>query len=201
MSALRLFVEAFTLAAFAAVVVHAGLRRGAAGLGFLAALAWLGFARENAVALAESLYTYGDLRFALGKAPAIAAVIWAFSIRVASVWTERVAGVSPERDAPSARTLLAPALFMAALAGFYEPFLERMAMARWEPGTLRLAGVPCIALVGYPTLTAAFLLVWSGARRLFPGALPRAAALAVALPALGLAHAAGLLALKRLLGW
>ena len=74
-------------------------------------------------------------------------------------------------------------------------------MARWEPGTRSSAGLPWIALVGYPTLAVAFLWLFDVIRRRLPRPSIRAVALLVTLPLLAVAHARGLAQLKRLLGW
>ena len=99
------------------------------------------------------------------------------------------------------RLLAIAALFLVALAGFYEPLLARVGMARWEAGTLEVARVPAIALVGYPTLGAAALALSGWIQSRWREGALRLAAYAVAAPLLALAHAAGLQALKRWLGW
>jgi hypothetical protein len=102
---------------------------------------------------------------------------------------------------PAPRSLGLVALFMLALASFYEPFLALTGMARWEDGTRTTGSVPWIALVGYPSLAVAFLALYGGITGVLRSPGPRLLALGLAMPALGLAHAWALLALKRLLGW
>lgn len=197
---MHLFLELLTLAAFLACAAHAVRRRGAReGALLFAALLLLGVVRENAVVLREILYGFAPLRLVLGRAPLIAGVVWGYSIYAAVVWAETVTRGRASLGRPSVRLLALAALFMLALPGLYEPFLARVEMARWEPGTRATAGVPWIALVGYPSLTALFLLVWWGAARLRTAA--RIFALAGLVPAFAVAHALGLAALKRWLGW
>ncbi|MCB1058405.1 MAG: hypothetical protein KDD11_23125, partial [Acidobacteria bacterium] len=102
---------------------------------------------------------------------------------------------------PSTAWLLFVALFMISLAGFYEPLLSRVGLARWEEGTRTTFGVPWIALVGYPTLAVTFLLLWSAVLGRWQRAGHRVLALALTLTPLALAHAEGLHRLKHLLGW
>lgn len=201
---MHLAIEVLTLLFFAGTAAHAALWRGRLGAGMFVALLWLGFVRENWVAIRDLLYGFAPLHLVLGRAPLIATVIWSFSIWVALVWAEAVAGEPPPpwsgRRRPSARLLALGGLFMMALAGFYEPFLTLLDMARWQEGTRTTLGIPWIALVGYPTLTVGFLLVWSRAIGV-RSATTRSAVLLVALAILGVSHAAGLQALKDLLGW
>jgi hypothetical protein len=68
-------------------------------------------------------------------------------------------------------------------------------------GTATWLEVPRIALVGYPTLAVAALALVGTILGRWRSVGARLAALAVAIPALALAHAAGLVALKRALGW
>lgn len=89
---------------------------------------------------------------------------------------------------------------MMALAGFYEPFLKLIDMARWQEGTRTTLDVPWITLIGYPTLTVLFLLLWCRVMRRPPGGA-RTALLLVGLTLLALIHAAGLQGIKDLLGW
>ena len=196
---MHLFLEIFTFLAFLATVWHAGSTRGREGVAFLGALFLLGLLRENAVAIRSLLYDFAPLALNLGRAPLIATIIWGFSIYAALVFAEEVTGEALDRGVPSARALSAVALFMIALVGFYEPFLARVGMARWQEGTRATLGVPWIALVGYPTLAVSFLLLWGWAAKRRLGL--RLAILALALPALALGHAFGLQALKRSLGW
>ncbi len=196
---LSLFIETFTLGAFLATVVHAASTRGRSGLELLGALFLLGLLRENAVAIRSLLYGFAPLAFHLGRAPLIATVIWGFSIYTALVFAEEMSGTTTGAGFAPARVLGWVAVFMVALVGFYEPFLSRMGMARWQAGTRTTLGVPWIATIGYPTLAVGFLLLWQSARRRSP--IGRIALLAVGLPALALGHAFGLQALKSALGW
>jgi hypothetical protein len=198
----HLFVELLTLVFFLACVAHAFRFRGRTGLAFFGAMLLLGFLRENFVTLRDILYGFAPLHLRLGRAPLIAAIIWGYSIYAAVVWTEAVTGEpleGPRR--PTARFLLLAALFMMALACFYEPFLALIHMARWQPGTRATLGVPWIAVVGYPALAVPFLLLWSGTLRRSARPGTRAATLLLVLPPLALGHALGLQALKDALGW
>lgn len=196
---MHLFLELFTLASFLAIVAHAARNRGGGGVALLSALFLLGLLRENAVAIRALLYDFAPLALHLGRAPLIATIIWGFSIYAAIVFAEEVTAEPIGRRVPSARALGAVALFMIALVGFYEPFLARVGMARWQEGTRATLGVPWIALIGYPTLAVGFLLLWGWAAK---GTHPlRLAILVLGLPALALAHAFGLQALKSSLGW
>ncbi len=196
---MHLFIELFTLGAFLGTVWHAARTRGREGVALLAALFLLGLLRENAVAVRSLLYDFAPLALNLGRAPLIATVFWGFSIYAAVVFAEEVTGETIGSRVPPPRALGAVVLFMIALVGFYEPFLARIGMARWQEGTRATLGVPWIALVGYPTLAVGFLLLWGwAARRTAP---LRLAILAPGLPALALGHAFGLQALKRWLGW
>ena len=196
---MHLFIELFTLASFLAIVFHASWSRGRSGLAVLSALFLLGLLRENAVAIRALLYDFAPLALHLGKAPLIATIIWGFSIYAALVFTEEVTGDPIGDRIPSARALGAAALFMIALVGFYEPFLARIGMARWQEGTRATLGVPWIALVGYPTLAVGFLLLWGWAARRAKSF--RLAILVLGIPALAMGHALGLQALKRWLDW
>ncbi|HWM90823.1 MAG TPA: hypothetical protein VN493_08660 [Thermoanaerobaculia bacterium] len=190
---MHLFIEVLTLVFFLATVAHAGATRGRGGLALFGSLLFLGFVRENFVVLREVLYGFSPLSLMLGKAPLIASIIWGYSIYLAVVWAEEVTGEPLREDRPSGRFLAAAALFMMALACFYEPFLALIRMARWQEGTRMTLGVPWIALVGYPSLTILYLLLRGWAKRplLFW----------TGLAILALAHTAGLQALKDLLGW
>lgn len=202
---LHLFLELVTLACFLAVAAHAAWLRGWAGLGLVVALLWVGFVRENFVLLRELLYGFAPLHLRLGRAPMIAAVVWPYSIYLAVVWAEVMTGETLERSDRSRRLsgrfLGGVALFMMALACFYEPVLGRVGMARWQEGTRVTLGVPWIALVGYPTLACAALLAWTWTRGRVVSPLRRAGLLLPLLAALALAHAWGLQALKDRLGW
>ena len=193
---LELLTVVFTLLAG----LHAWARR-SDGLWLFGSLLLLGAVREGFVAFRDLLYGFVPLHLEIAGTPLIAAVVWAFSIYAALCWSAEVEGPRPEAGLPAARTLGLVALFMLALACFYEPFLALTGLARWEEGTRATGGVPWIALIGYPTLAAAFLAVYGAvtARLRHPAA--RLLALALAVPALGLAHAWGLQELKRLLGW
>ena len=200
--ALHLVLELFTLASFAATGWWAWRRFGRDGLWLYGFLFVLGGVRENFVVLERVLYGYADLHLLLGRAPAIGAVIWGFSIIAALAAAEAIRG-QPFALArvPRAAELLLVALFMTALAGFFEPFLRTVEMARWQPGTATVLDVPKIALVGYPTFAVTSLLVAGPllGRLRSPGA--RAAALALAVLPLALGHAWGLQRLKDALGW
>lgn len=178
------------------------------GLAFFGALLWLGLVRETCVALYHLLYGFAPLTLMLGKAPLLAAVIWGFSIYAAGVWTEAMGWGSVLEKRPERRPggsgsrvglFLGAAVFMVALACFYEPFLGRLGMARWEPGTRATLGVPWIALVGYPTLTVPVLALWMWLRR--RTGVARWAWTLAGLAVLALAHAWGLQALKDGLSW
>jgi hypothetical protein len=109
-------------------------------------------------------------------------------------------GESLEDRRPSGRFLALAALFMIALAGFYEPFLKLIDMARWQPGTRTTLDVPWITLIGYPSLTVLFLLLWCKLMRRPPG-VARAVLLLASLTALAFLHADSLQDLKDLLRW
>ena len=176
------------------------LLRGWTGVRLLGALLLLGFLRESFVALRELLYRFAPLHLRLGRAPLLASIIWGFSIYAAVVWAERISKEPFGERRPSSRFLAWVALFMIALACFYEPVLALLGMARWQEGTRATFGVPWIAWVGYPTLAVLFLLLWGwAAERSSAGR--RVAALFVPLPFLAIGHAWGLQALKRALGW
>lgn len=200
---MHFFFELLTVAFTAITGWHAWRVRGRDGLWLFGALLALGTLRENFVALAQWLYGFAPLRLRAGAAPVIAAVVWAFSIYAALCWVEEVSRESWRGGEwrPTPRFLALVAVFMMALACLYEPFLALVRMARWEEGTWKMAGVPVIALVGYPTLAVAFFAAFAAlARRLRPG-LPLLAGLAVVMPLLAFAHAWGLQALKHALGW
>jgi hypothetical protein len=193
---MHLFIEILTLAFFLATVAHAVYLRGREGAAFFAALLYLGFVRENVVTLRDVLYGFSPLHLMLGKAPLIASIIWGYSIYAAVIWAEAVSGERLSSRRPSPRFLGLAALFMMALACFYEPFLKLIGMAKWQEGTRTVLDVPLIALIGYPSLTVLFLPLWSWAL-----CGRRAAALAAALTVLAVVHALGLQALKDFLGW
>src|SRR6185503_14508274 len=188
---MHFFFELLTVAFTIATGWHAWRLRGGDGVWMFGSLLVLGTLRENFVALAQWLYGFAPLRLRAGAAPMIAAVVWAFSIYAALCWVEEVRderwGVGDWR--PSWRFLGLVALFMMALACLYEPFLALIRMARWEEGTWKVAGVPVIALLGYPSLAVAFLAAFAAlGRRLRRGA-PLFAGLAVVVPLLAFAHA------------
>lgn len=193
---MHLFIEILTLVFFLGTVAHAVYLRGREGAGFFAALLYLGFVRENVVTLRNVLYGFSPLHLMLGKAPLIASIIWGYSIYAAVVWAEAISGERLSSRRPSPLFLGLAALFMMALACFYEPFLKLIGIAKWQEGTRTVLDVPLIALIGYPSLTVLFLPLWSWALR-----GRRAAALVVALIVLAVAHALGLQALKDVLGW
>jgi len=197
---MHLFIELLTLLFFLATVAHAVWLRGKSGAGLFGALLFLGFVRENFVILREVLYGFAPLTLRLGRAPLIASIIWGYSIYLAVVWAETMTGESLEDRRPSGRFLVLAALFMMALAGFYEPFLKLIDMARWQPGTRTTLDIPWIALIGYPSLTVPFLLLWCRLMRRPPGAA-RTAVLLTGLTLLALLHVAGLQCLKDLLRW
>ena len=199
---MHLFLELFTLGAFVATGVHLARRRGPAGAWLYGALIWLGLVRESVVVAWRVLYELAPLTLELGRVPVIAMVIWAFSITAAVAWAEETTarGRRLHAGAVAPSLMLGAVLFMAVLPGFYEPFLERVGMARWEAGTRTTFGVPWIAVVGYATLTAAFLLLWGPLMRI-AGARRRALAMALGVGTLAAAHAWGLAVLKGWLGW
>ncbi len=195
-----LLVELVTLGSFLVCVLHALAVKGRDGIWFFGALLGLGLVRENFVAWYRLLYEYGEFTLQAGFAPVIGAVIWGYSIYLASVWAEVVAARGTEPPRPnSIGFLFAAALFMMALACFYEPFLQLMGMARWQEGTRSTGGVPWIALVGYPSLTVGFFLAWEWSRQ--RPSWSRLGRLTAALLSLAFVHAIGLQALKELLGW
>lgn len=204
-ASLHLLLEVVTLACFLAVAAHAVWLRGRAGLELVAALLWVGFVRENFVLLRELLYGFAPLHLRLGRAPMIASIVWPYSIYLAVAWAEVMTGETLEQSnrchGLSGRLLGGVALFMMALACFYEPVLARVGMARWQEGTRGTLGVPWIALVGYPTLACAALLAWTWVRGRIASPVRRAGMLLPLLAALALAHAWGLQALKDRLGW
>jgi hypothetical protein len=196
-----LFFELFVVAGALFAGLHAWARRGAAGAWLFGSLLLLGWVRETYVVLRDLLYGFPVLDLVFAGTPVIAAVIWAFSIYVALSWSEEVGAPRWRDDLPAASTLLLVAAFMIALACFYEPFLAHTGMARWQSGTRRTAGVPWIALIGYPTMAALHLLAYGATARWLPRAWPRGVALALLVPALAIAHAWGLQRLKHALGW
>jgi hypothetical protein len=199
---LHLFLELFTLASFVLTGWWTARRFGRDGLWLYGFLFALGGVRENFVVLERLLYGYADLHLLVGRAPAIGAVIWGFSIAAAIAAAEAIRGVPFALDrVPRAGELLLVALFMTALAGFFEPFLKSVAMARWQPGTATLLDVPKIALVGYPTFAVASLAVAGALFGRFRRPGPRLVALAFATPPLALGHAWSLQRLKDALGW
>lgn len=198
---MHLLLELLTVLFTAIAGLHAWARRGTAGVWLFGSLLVLGAVRESFVVYRELLYGFAPLRLELLDTPLIAAVVWAYSIYAALVWSEEVTGPMSSESVPGPRALGLVSLFMVALASFYEPFLALTGMARWEVGTQASGGVPWIALIGYPTLAAAFLVVHGALATAFRHPLARLAGTALAVPALGVAHAWGLQALKRLLGW
>jgi hypothetical protein len=161
----------------------------------------VGYLRENAVALGQVLYGFAPLSLMLGRAPLIATIIWGYSIYLALVWGEEVTDQSLAQEHFPLHLLLASGVFMMALAGFYEPLLELVQMARWEEGTRKVLGVPWIALVGYPTLAVSYLLLHRWAAKRSDRTLTRVAWLGVGIVALAFGHAWGLKDLKVALGW
>jgi hypothetical protein len=198
---MHLVLELLTVSFTALAGLHAWARRGVAGLWLFGSLLLLGAVRESFVAYRDLLYGFAPLHLEPGGTPLIAAVVWAYSIYVALAWSDEIAGPRSSEAVPPALTLGLVSLFMVALACFYEPFLAMTGLARWEEGTRASAGVPWMALVGYPTLAVAFLVVHGAIAAAVRHPLARLLAVAVAIPALGLGHAWGLQELKRLLGW
>ena len=192
-----LFVEVVVLAFFVGIAAELLIARGSEGAWFLGAIVAAAFLRENSVALHRVLYEFAPLKVFLGKAPMVATVIWAVSIELSRLWAETVLAPRARRAA----RLAAVAAFMVALAFFYEPFLKAIRFARWEPGTRTFLDVPWIAMIGYPTFAVLFLIVFETVLERFRKPLPRLAAFGVLLPAIAFAHAAGLTALKRAMGW
>lgn len=197
---MHLFIETLTLLFFLGFVAHAVILRGAGGAAFFGAMLLMGFLRENFVVLRDILYGFAPLHLMFGRAPLIASIIWGYSIYAAVVWAEAVVGERYGDRRPSGRFLLLVAVFMIALACFYEPFLSLIGMARWQAGTRAVLGVPLITWIGYPSLAVAFLLLWSWAMRRDSRA-KRIAALLIPLPFLAVGHALGLQAVKDALGW
>jgi hypothetical protein len=196
-----LFFEIFTLASALVAWLHAWARRGAAGAWLLGSLLALGWIRETFVALRDLLYGFPVLDLIFGGTPVMAAVIWSFSIYAGICWWEEVSGWRWSERPPAMGPLGAVAGFMVLLACFYEPFLALTGMARWEPGTRTTAGVPWIALIGYPSLTLLFLAGYGAVVARWPAGLARLLTLALLLPGLAVAHAWGLQQLKRALDW
>jgi hypothetical protein len=202
MGPLRLFLELFTLASFVATGFWARRRWGRDGVWLYLWLLALGLVRESYVVLRRILYGYADLALMLGAAPAIGAVIWGFSIVAALAAAEAIARAPVELDRPAGPPALGlVALFMVALAGFYEPFLARVEMARWEAGTATVLEVPAIALVGYPSFALLSVALGTAILGRCRRGGTRLAALAAAVPALALGHAWALDRLKAALGW
>ncbi len=175
--------------------------RGTLGAWLMLPLLLLGALRENLVAIEHWLYGFAPLAPPAGRAPLIAAVVWAFSIAAAIEFGEVVARESLAPRRPSLRLLAAVALFMVALAGFYEPLLKLVDMARWETDTRSTAGVPWIALLGYPSFAVGFLLLWGTVLDRLAATRGRIVTLAIGGAAFAACHAAGLEALKRTFGW
>jgi hypothetical protein len=200
---MHLFIELLVLAAFVATMTH--LVRGRRdGAWLLCSFAVAGWVRESFVIVMRYLYGFAPLALVLGATPVISFVIWGFSIYAALLWAETV--VDPARLGagerhPGGRLLAGVALFMVALAVFYEPFLKLIAMARWEAGTRATLDVPWIALVGYPSMAVLLLLVHATVMRRTRGVAAWVAALVAAMSTLAVAHAAALQQLKRALGW
>lgn len=202
LGALHLVLELFTLGSFLLTGLWCARRFGRDGLWLYGFLLALGAARENFVVVERVLYGYADLTLLVGRAPAIGAVIWGFSIAAGIAAAEAIQRrpFRPGR-APRAGDCLWVALFLVALAGLFEPFLARVEMARWEAGTAAVLGVPKIALVGYPSFALLALAAGGALLGRWPGAAARAAALALATPLLACGHAWGLQRLKDALGW
>ena len=200
--ALHLFLELFTLASFLVSGWWAQRRFGRDGLWLYGFLFALGGVRENFVAFERVLYGYADLTLMLGRAPLVGAIIWGLAIVAGVAAAEAIRGepFSPAR-VPCGAELALVALFLVALAGFFEPFLKLVEMARWQPGTATVLEVPKIALVGYPTFAVASLAVGGLLFGRCRSTGARCVALALAVPPLALGHAWGLQRLKDALGW
>ena len=199
---LHLFLELFTLGSFVATGFWAGRRFGTDGLWLYGFFFALGALRENYVALERVLYGYADFTFMFGRAPLVGAVIWGFSIAAAIAAAEAIRREPFRIDrVPSAAELLLVALCLVALAGFFEPFLKLVGMARWEEGTAKVLDVPKIALVGYPTFAVVSLACGGWILGRYGGARARLSAFALATPVLALGHAWALGRLKDALGW
>ena len=198
---MHLFVELFTLFSFLACVAEALRSRGATGAWFFFAALTMGVVRENCVIVRDYLYGYAPLTLMIGKAPLIGAIIWGFSIYAGIVWAERISGRGFDRTAPSGRFIGLVCLFLLSLAFFFEPFLKLIDMARWQAGTRSYLDVPLIALIGYPSMTALFLLVWGPL--VGPSRPParRAGVIVLAMTAISLLHVVALQGLKSMLGW
>jgi hypothetical protein len=201
----HLFIELVTLAAVAVCVLHAQWHRGAEGGWLMLSALAMGFIREGFVVLRDYLYGYADLTLMIGRVPVIGAIIWAYCIYLGIVWAERVSGerFGAREGRPTARFLALIAVFLIALAGFFEPFLKLIDMARWQTGTWKVLDMPMIATIGYPSMTILFLLVWRAAMRATASspAAVRAAALLAALGGVSIAHVLVLQALKTAIGW
>ena len=198
---MHLFIELFTLGAFLVSLAWAIRRRGALGAWFYGSMLALGAIRENVVILREYLYGFAPLTLMLGAAPVISAIIWGFSIDAAVCWAERVTGERLQSLRWGWHFLLSVAAFMIALACFYEPFLKLIGMARWQQGTWTVLDVPLTALIGYPSLSVLFLLLWGAVMTRGRGTASRVVALLVLLSALAAVHAWGLQSVKSWLAW
>jgi len=196
-----IFAELVTLFFFLLCIAHAIAMRGREGAWLFGALLGLGLVRENFVALYKLLYDFAPLTLRLGVAPLIGSIIWGYSIYLCLVWVEVMSGERLSGKSPSPRFLALCALFMMALACFYEPFLKLIGMARWEEGTWLVLDIPPIALIGYSSLAVLFLLAWSWALRRGWHSGRRALALSAVLLPIALGHAMGLQLLKNLLRW
>jgi hypothetical protein len=200
--ALHLFLELATLAAFVATGFWLRARFGRDGVWLYGFLFVLGGVRENFVILDRVLYGYADLTLMLGRAPLIGAIIWGFSIAAAIAASEAILRRPFRTDrAPRADELALVATFLVALAGFFEPFLKQVEMARWQEGTATILDIPKIALVGYPSFAVASLAVAGWLIGRYRATRSRLAALGVATLPLALGHAWGLQRLKEALGW
>jgi len=201
-SPLHLFLEFATLASFVATAWWSARRWGRDGVWLVATLFALGAVRENFVILERYLYGFSDLTLMVGAAPLIAAIIWGFSIAAALAAAESIGGAPFEPGRlPRWSELGIVALFMIALAFFFEPFLALVEMARWQEGTARVAGVPRIALVGYPSFALLSLALTGGVLGASRRPWRRLGMLAVGVPAAALGHAWLLQRLKDGLGW
>ncbi len=202
LGALHLFLELFTLASFLLAGFWAWRRWSRDGLWLYGFLFLLGGVRENFVVLERVLYGYADLTLMLGRAPLIGAIIWGFSIAAAIAAAEAIRSQPFRVDRrPLGAELALVALFLVALAGFFEPLLKLVGMARWQAGTVTLLDVPKIALVGYPTFAVLSLLVSGWIFERFAAGRSRLVALLLATPVLAAGHAWGLQLLKEALGW
>ncbi len=198
---MHLFLELVTLGATILCFWHAVRTRGAEGGWLFASALFMGFFREGFVVARDYLYGYADLTLMIGRVPVIGAIIWSYCIWLAVVWVERVSGERIGTARLTARACALVAVFLVALACFFEPFLKLVDMARWQTGTWKVLDLPMIATIGYPTMTLLFLWIFGAVARRVPAGPRRGAALAAALAFGSAAHVVVLQALKTRIGW